>query len=667
MKKAELFFKKYSHIVTVVIFAAFVMIAGLKTVLSPGSGILINEVCTSNVSCCEDENGNYPDWIELYNPTTDNIDISGYIVSRSADLKKEKYVIPEGTVIAPGSFYLFDPGFRLSSDGCILNLVDSNKHYKDNVRIPALRYDTTYSRSGDGSYKWNVQSPTPGYSNTDGETIGQTIDGKVIPSVQTGFYDNDFNLYLSSSNFGRTIYYTVDGSNPVTNGIRYDEPIHIYDRSYDTNVYSMIPEVSLDYTEGRVALPHFNVDKCTVVRAVSKDLLGRYTDISTFTYFVGYDKKSAYDDIPVISVSADPDDLFSYENGIMVLGKKYDEYAGAGHPDEYEGDKSNFTQKGRRSERRVCLEIFDRDHETVLDESAGIRIKGLSSRWDVQKSFSLFFRKAYGSEYKQSFCLDGVDFDLHSFALDKCGQDTSTKMVDTIMSECMRESGCATAKRVPCCLFLNGEYWGFYWLSERFDSEYLASKYGVIKDNTEYRDSDYIDSWDEEFFDRDSLIDYYAANIIVAHAGDWPQYNLRFWRTKSDEGSKYGDGRFRPVIFDMNSFSMTASDHDTVGALMGFYPFQNLVADDEMFATDLADKIDEMSRNEFGKSKVIGLIDDIRDRINDQMVLDRMRYSDCKAREAEDDFAKSVEVIRDFYEERWTYLDVQKEELVNGQ
>lgn len=664
--KAPTIVRKYFHIIYGLLFAIIVGLSGLAIVRQQRSSVLINEVCTSNVSCCEDADGKYPDWIELFNPTDEIVDLSGYVINKSADLQKDKFVIPDGTVIAPGAFYLFNPGFVLSSEGCVLNLVDKRGQYKDHVSVPALKHDTTYSRFDDGSYVWEVKVPTPGYENSEGDTLGRLIEGEVLASAQPGFYDNGFDLTLKPSNWGRRVYYTVDGSDPVKYGLLYDKPVHIYDRSSEKNVYSVIPDVSLDYIEGNATPPQYTLDKCMVVRAVSKDLLGRYTDINTFTYFIGFDQKTAYDDINVVSISADPDDLFSYENGIMVLGKNYDEYDKAGQPEDYEGDNSNFTVRGRRSERDICLEIYDSDRNRVLSGNAGMRIKGLSSRWDVQKSFSVFFRKAYGSNYKEKFSLDGIDFDLHSFALDKCGQDTSTKMVDTIMSNCMSKTGCATAKRVPCCLFLNGEYWGFYWISERFDASFLADRYGVNADCVEYMDWDDIDNWDPEFFDRDSLIDYYASNIIVAHRGDWPPFNFRFWRTVTEDETEFGDGKYRPVIFDMNSSSMMTPDYNSFEVLMSVYPFQNVVEEDERFAEDLVSRIDSMSKNEFSPDKVLPMINLLYDRMKEQMILDRMRYSNCSAEEAEEYFEEGVSSIRKFFRDRYDYLKIYEGKYLDG-
>lgn len=667
MKKLFLFCKKYAYIICILSFATIVAIGGKVTIEKSFDNIVLNEVCTSNVKCCEDDKGNFPDWIEIYNPTSNDIDISGYIVNDSADLKKEKFVIPDGTVLAAGAYYLFDPIFEMSSEGCIVNLLDDRKNYVDRVEIPKLKYDTTYGRTEDGGDEWNIKSPTPGWSNGDGENLQAIAEGRVDASSPSGFYNEDFDLSLRSTEIGRSIYYTTDGSDPVENGVLYERPIRISDRSGDYNIYSAIPEVSLEYTEGRVSLPSYPVDKCTIVRTIAKDGLGKYTEESIYSYFVGYDLKYGYDNMAVVSAVADPFDLFSDENGIMVLGDKYSQYVNEGHPEVYEGDKANFIPRGRRSERAVHIEVFDEEHRAVLEKNAGIRIKGMSSRWDVQKSFSIIFRTAYGGDYKEAFEVDNTLFDLHSFALDKCGQDTGTKMKDTIMEECMAQTDCATVKRVPCCLFLNGEYWGFYWISERFDNSYLLEKYGVDKEDVIYKNkADFgYGEWHQEDFDRQSLIDCYAANIIAARGRGWPSYNFRVWKTLSDEGTEFGDGKYRPVIFDVNSASMEDADFDLFREMMeNFYPFQEIVADDENFKEDLVRRIDEMCNNEFEQNKILNMIDRIYDRIYDQMVLDNMRYTNCSREEAEESFEENVSALKNFFAHRYDNLKVFEERFL---
>ena len=109
MKKLRLFLRKYDHIFFLLLFLFAVLICLFREfLLHPVKTVVINEVCTSNLSCYEDDLGDYPDWVELYNPTDKSVDISGYILSRSVTPDKDMTLIPAGTVLLPGEFYLVE-------------------------------------------------------------------------------------------------------------------------------------------------------------------------------------------------------------------------------------------------------------------------------------------------------------------------------------------------------------------------------------------------------------------------------------------------------------------------------------------------------------------------------------------------------------------------------
>ena len=42
-----------------------------------GRGLIINEFLASNDACCTDQSGDYDDWVELFNDSSDPIDIGG--------------------------------------------------------------------------------------------------------------------------------------------------------------------------------------------------------------------------------------------------------------------------------------------------------------------------------------------------------------------------------------------------------------------------------------------------------------------------------------------------------------------------------------------------------------------------------------------------------------
>lgn len=138
------------------------------------------------------------DWIEIYNPSTDQIDLSGYKIYDSGGLAgtKPKKEIPAGTVIPAGGFFVvvvddtLDSGFGLSSSGETVWLEDASSILIDSIAFPALGVDTSYGRNPNGSTTWAMLTPpTKGVSNGTG-------GGATQPLVMNEFFsrgvDPDF-------------------------------------------------------------------------------------------------------------------------------------------------------------------------------------------------------------------------------------------------------------------------------------------------------------------------------------------------------------------------------------------------------------------------------------------------------------------------------------------
>ena len=219
---------------------------------SQAGTIFINEVCTKNNGTNGNEDtqvlksGEYCDYIELYNNSDRDIDISGYgITDDSSDLFKG--TIPSGSSIpAKGYFIIYCAksdemyaAFGLSADGEYVRLTSPEGVMIDEVQVPAISADTCYARSEDGGASFAILAPTPQKSNTLSDTF---LPSSPEFSKATGIYTEGFSLNLSTATSGAIIYYTIDGSDPESSETRvqYSKPIPIYDRSGEANVMSAV-------------------------------------------------------------------------------------------------------------------------------------------------------------------------------------------------------------------------------------------------------------------------------------------------------------------------------------------------------------------------------------------------------------------------------------------
>ena len=151
--------------------------AGSTPDLTAKPKVLINEIMPTNSSAVEDPNEpqEYPDWFELYNPSTLPVNLSGLFLTDDVG-KLTQYEIPSGVII-PAQGYLvfyadgepeqgpFHTNFRLSSDGEMVILVDTaTRNYQviDSVSFDAQAPDISVGRLPNGSGTWrrlNIYSP----------------------------------------------------------------------------------------------------------------------------------------------------------------------------------------------------------------------------------------------------------------------------------------------------------------------------------------------------------------------------------------------------------------------------------------------------------------------------------------------------------------------------
>ncbi len=449
-------------------------------------------------------------------------------------------------------------------------------------------------------------------------------------SRESGFYDSEFYLSVQGAE-GYTLRYTLDSSEVGPDSEEYREPIRVYDKSGEPNVYSDNPQISVDYfTYSRrrgYSLPLEGLDKAFVVRAALFTPDGRKGPTAAASYFVGYQEKEAYRGVRVLSLVSDPEGLFSDETGIYCIGRaghenfrkrigKKEEAAAyaAEHPEipldgsvsicgvmMGEGYVYNYSQRGMEWEREAHAAFFDANHDLMVRGVLGLRVRGHNSRNFPQKSFNLFERDAYSvsngsrrfyfpylnNKYSDGVCLSGGADDMYTNVRDKL----AAELFSPLNFGVMEISG-------PIYVFLDGEFWGTYTMTEKQDEKYIEKHYGVDADNVLIVKNGLPESSTGEVFDRlfgqlrlfllendlseeeayrkfgemvdiDSLMDYYAARLYADEGNDWPKSNTSIWRSIGTSGRPYEDGKWRFLNFDNNAeFLIESVEKDTLKAVM---------------------------------------------------------------------------------------------------
>jgi len=154
--------------------------------------IVINEFMAQNDSFIADPNGNYDDWIEIYNSGDEAADISGMFLTDNLSFP-DKWQVPDNTpeaIIPPHGYLLIwadnEPNegtlhanFRLSADGEEIALIDSDGNLIDNITFGPQQPDVSYGRLSDGAGSWrffDVPSPAaPNMNNSVGIIISEIM------------------------------------------------------------------------------------------------------------------------------------------------------------------------------------------------------------------------------------------------------------------------------------------------------------------------------------------------------------------------------------------------------------------------------------------------------------------------------------------------------------
>jgi len=130
--------------------------------------ILINELLPKNTQYGSDQDGEFDDWIEIYNPANIDQDISGYYLSDSKKVLT-KWKFPVGTVIGKNAYLIvwadgdstqvgLHTNFKLSADGENVVLLTPEQELINLVEYPITLQEQSWARkpNATGDFAWSV-------------------------------------------------------------------------------------------------------------------------------------------------------------------------------------------------------------------------------------------------------------------------------------------------------------------------------------------------------------------------------------------------------------------------------------------------------------------------------------------------------------------------------
>ena len=477
--------------------------------------ILISEFMAINSVTLKDEDGDSPDWLELFNPGESAINLNGWFITDKKD-NLDKWKIPNITLQSGEYLVIFaseknrkDPlknlhtNFKLSGSGEYLAIVEpdgTTVSFSFGDSYPAQREDISYGLYHDQLVFFS--EPTPGSENVLGD-----LPVAPVFSHTRGFYDSPVSVSLSSPDVDAEIYYTTNGTRPTKEtGTLYQNPVEITTTTplsaVAYNASGMASEVITHtylYIEDILQQPN-NPEGYPSTWSPWRFSGGNApADYEMDPEVCNHpDYKDLMDDallsIPTLSIVTNIGYLFSHEQDINNGGIYI--YTG----------KTGEGAMGSEWERLVSVEFFDPDSHKEFQLNCGLRLHGGNSRVpeNSQKhSFRISFRSMYGpsklrfrffeeesatNEFNALVLRAGYNY---SWTKNNAKQRLNAQYLqDPFAKTTQLALGHPSAHERFVHLYLNGLYWGVYNVSEKITNDFMESylngdedDFDVIKDH----------------------------------------------------------------------------------------------------------------------------------------------------------------------------------------
>ena len=625
---------------------------------------------SANNNGLSDEDGNTPDWIEIYNSTDTAINLLDYGLSDDED-DLQKWLFPEKTILPKEYLVIFASGknrkgselhtnFSIKSSGERLFLSHNNTVVHS---APATSLKENYSLifyPSDTTTFVISQTATPGNPNSFFES------DEVYSSKKGGIYEEVFYLELKSKN-NNQIRYTVDGSLPTNQSLLYSNPLLL-----NSSLTSLINISQYQITPPEQYLPPSDgLPKAIVIRAAGFNDNGEIvSEIITNSYFIK--SQNIAHSLPIMSLTLPFEGIFDDSSGIMVPGIHWD----SENP-EWTG---NYYQRGRDWEREIYAEFLEQNGAVGFSQAVGLRTHGGNSRRDAQKAFKIYARDDYDNDEFSYKLFD--DRPTEKFKRLVLGAATSSwssaGMEDFLANKLARKLQIETVASRAIVLYLNGEYWGIYYLEEKIDDHYIATYNDIDNDSVDIIGSatGAIDEGSNEEFlelyqfvetadfrnqnnyltflenvDIENFIDYYLFEMYIANI-DWPSNNYALWKPKNKGKWKWiffdGDAGLQRVNHNSLLFSMEESEKSWPNNKTATLFFRQLMQN-ETFRTKFFTRTEQLLNSTLSYDSILPLYVEALDNFSTELnrMIQRFEYPDNA-----EDWVRGTERVRTFIQKR---------------
>lgn len=590
----------------------------------PLGGVYISEFGGSTGSVASD-------WVELHNSTGSAVSLAGYGLSNNPK-NPAKWVFPDIS-IEPGEYLLLYAtgsadkaqkknlklNFNISSTGETLFFFDPNGKLIDKLSAGRMRSGQSYGRDGSDN-RFYYAEPTPGAQNGKGyEGITQLPAFSVTP----GIYDNAVTVAITAGE-GETIRYTTDCTTP----------------NASSEVYS----------------GELSISKNSVIRAAAFRDGYLSGDVATATYLFRSDGVNHA--LPVVTLVTDPDNLWNSKTGIYATGDQFDPDA-TSYADTlksatyYQAKFATEEQVDTIWEKPAAFSLFDDNGKQVFTQNVGIRIAGSFGRGRAQKGFNVIARKEYGKGSMEYPFFENRPYTEYKAVVLRAGaQDQNrSKIRDELASGLLEGTDINILYQAyrPTVLYLNGEYWGVYFMKEKRNRFFVAQHENTennvdlaigkgFKQRTYGDNSDWVSLYEyatshdlsasdaynyvAERMDVDSFRDYMIAEI---YNGNTDTYNFQYYRLKG--------GKWKFIFYDF-CWGFQSPGHETLAFRMGKTPSD--VCSAKLFAAMLQNKgwrdsfcrrFGELLNTAFAPERVSALIEELYGYVEPEIKREREKFN----------------------------------------